>query len=49
MVLGDVEESVTIIEVEGDKALPPRLVKKRSDMLFVRGDGVIMVSPGEKR
>jgi len=47
MVLSDVEETVTIVEVEEENVDPAvRTVKKRSDMLFVRGDSVIMLSPG---
>jgi small nuclear ribonucleoprotein (snRNP)-like protein len=77
MVLSDVEETVTIVEVEEDNVDPAvrvsspfvplentisvclfpiafseglllidETVKKRSDMLFVRGDSVIMLSPG---
>lgn len=46
MVLGDVEESVTVKEV--DEETEEEIVKtsKRNiEMLFVRGDIVILVSP----
>ncbi|KAI8056891.1 hypothetical protein BDF22DRAFT_740399 [Syncephalis plumigaleata] len=44
MVLGDVEETITIVETEDDRDTL-RTVKRQSEMLFVRGDGVILVSP----
>ncbi|ORE07168.1 Sm-like ribonucleo protein [Rhizopus microsporus var. microsporus] len=46
MVLGDVEETITIVDVN-EKTLEEviRTVKRTFDMLFVRGDGVILVSP----
>jgi U6 snRNA-associated Sm-like protein LSm3 len=43
MVLGDVEETRTVVETDGDKETV-RKVKRESEMLFVRGDGVILVS-----
>jgi U6 snRNA-associated Sm-like protein LSm3 len=72
MVLGDVEETLTVHEVDPDTAeaivkvrvhaegrpapplarraapapsLAPQTTKRRFDMLFVRGDGVVLVSP----
>ena len=67
MVLGDVEETVTVVEVDEEtyeemtrvrpaadavhlSQLTPRTfllqtTKRQIDMLFVRGDGVIVVSP----
>ena len=46
MVLGDVEESVTTIEVDEETEEEMTKVTKRSmEMLFVRGDVVILVSP----
>ncbi|PHZ10594.1 putative LSM3-U6 snRNA-associated Sm-like protein [Rhizopus microsporus ATCC 52813] len=43
MVLGDVEETITIVDVNEETL--ESTVKRTFDMLFVRGDGVILVSP----
>lgn len=46
MVLGDVEETVTVVETLEDTY--EQIVKKQKrtiPMLFVRGDGVILISP----
>ena len=46
MVLGDVEESVTTIEIDEETEEETTKTSKRNiDMLFVRGDVVILVSP----
>jgi U6 snRNA-associated Sm-like protein LSm3 len=46
MVLGDVEEVVTTMDVDPEtQEEMVRTAKRRVDMLFVRGDGVILVSP----
>lgn len=46
MVLGDVEEVVTIVEVDEETYEEVHKTVKRSiPMLFVRGDGVILISP----
>ncbi|KAI8079945.1 uncharacterized protein BX664DRAFT_353084 [Halteromyces radiatus] len=46
MVLGNVEETITIVDVNEDTFQEViRTVKRTFDMLFVRGDGVILVSP----
>lgn len=44
MVMGDVEETIHIIEENEE----PKTIKKRSEMLFVRGDSVILISPPTK-
>ena len=46
IVLGDVEESVTSTEIdeETDEEMV-RVAKRNMDMLFVRGDVIILVSP----
>ncbi|KAJ2718733.1 Sm-like protein lsm3b [Coemansia sp. Benny D115] len=44
MVLGDVEETITIVEVNDDSQ-SVNTVNRKVPMLFVRGDGVILVSP----
>jgi len=46
--LSDVEETIMIVEVaegvpEGQGTV--NVAKRKMDMLFVRGDGVILVSP----
>ncbi|CAM9130829.1 unnamed protein product [Chrysoparadoxa australica] len=46
LVLGDVEETITVVEIDNDTEEELVTTSKRSiDMLFVRGDGVILVSP----
>ena len=46
MVLGDVEEIVTSVEVDEETYEEIIKTSKRQiDMLFVRGDGVILISP----
>ncbi|KAG8190925.1 hypothetical protein JTE90_002534 [Oedothorax gibbosus] len=47
MVLGDVEETVTTVEIDEETYEEVYHTTKRTvPMLFVRGDGVILVSPG---
>ncbi|KAL6045577.1 U4/U6-U5 snRNP complex subunit lsm3 [Balamuthia mandrillaris] len=46
MVLGEVEEVVTTVEI--DEETEEELIKRQTrsiDMLFARGDGVILISP----
>ncbi|KAJ2685515.1 U4/U6-U5 snRNP complex subunit lsm3 [Coemansia spiralis] len=46
MVLGEVEETITIVDVdEESNTQSVRTVNRKVPMLFVRGDGVILVSP----
>lgn len=46
LVLGEVEESVTVTEVDEETEEEMVKVSRRNiDMLFVRGDIVILVSP----
>nr|ALS05276.1 U6 snRNA-associated Sm-like protein LSm3 [Tortanus forcipatus] len=46
MVLGEVEETVTIVEIDEETYEEVYKATKRNiPMLFVRGDGVILVSP----
>jgi len=46
MVLGDVEEIINIVEIDEETYEEIYRQKKRTiQMLFVRGDGVILVSP----
>ncbi|SPO21633.1 probable LSM3 - U6 snRNA-associated Sm-like protein [Ustilago trichophora] len=46
LILGDVEETIYVVDVneEGGQETV-RVVKRQSEMLFVRGDSVILVSP----
>jgi U6 snRNA-associated Sm-like protein LSm3 len=46
MVLGDVEETHTVVEIDeetSEEIIKP--VKRKMELLFVRGDGVILVAP----
>ncbi|KAJ3363185.1 U4/U6-U5 snRNP complex subunit lsm3 [Allomyces javanicus] len=47
MVLGNVTESVTVVDVDlpNHQATGSNVAKRNIEMLFVRGDGVILVSP----
>jgi len=46
MVLGDAEETVTTVEIDEETYEEVYKTAKRTiPMLFVRGDGVILVSP----
>ncbi|KAJ1734162.1 U4/U6-U5 snRNP complex subunit lsm3 [Coemansia sp. BCRC 34490] len=46
MILGEVEETTTIVNVEdGSQGQSINTVNRKVPMLFVRGDGVILVSP----
>ena len=46
MILGDVEETVTSVEIDEETYKEVyRTTKRNIPMLFVRGDGVILVSP----
>ena len=46
MVLGDVEEKTTIVEVDDETYEGiSREVTRKIPLLFVRGDGIILVAP----
>lgn len=46
MVLGDAEETITTVEIDEETYEEVyRTTKRNIPMLFVRGDGVILVSP----
>ncbi|KAH8722706.1 hypothetical protein GQ44DRAFT_657947 [Phaeosphaeriaceae sp. PMI808] len=49
LVLGDVEETIFVAEEEEEEDQEPRVrtVKKQSEMLFVRGDSVVLIAPAE--
>ncbi|KAF8477876.1 like-Sm ribonucleoprotein [Gautieria morchelliformis] len=51
LILSDVEETIMVVDVpegvpETDGTV--RVAKRSIEMLFVRGDGVILVSPGSR-
>ncbi|TYJ55650.1 hypothetical protein B9479_003682 [Cryptococcus floricola] len=49
VVVSQAEESIYIVDVTEDgQPLQPRLEKRNFEMLFVRGDGVILLSPVEQ-
>ncbi|CZT19042.1 probable U6 snRNA-associated Sm-like protein LSm3 [Ramularia collo-cygni] len=43
LVLGDVTETIYMVDEEDEENV--RSVKKQSEMLFVRGDSVVLISP----
>ncbi|KAK8204579.1 hypothetical protein BKA81DRAFT_319312, partial [Phyllosticta paracitricarpa] len=45
LVLGDVEETIYVVEEDENEEDVVRTVKKQSEMLFVRGDSVVLISP----
>ncbi|KAF1346118.1 hypothetical protein BDV97DRAFT_378991 [Delphinella strobiligena] len=44
LVLGEVEETIYVVD-DDDESDNVRTVKKQSEMLFVRGDSVVLISP----
>ncbi|KAF5388440.1 hypothetical protein D9615_000553 [Tricholomella constricta] len=45
LILSDVEETIMLVDVEGAAEGTVNVAKRKMEMLFVRGDGVILVSP----
>ncbi|KAM7197204.1 putative U6 snRNA-associated Sm-like protein LSm3 [Naviculisporaceae sp. PSN 640] len=45
LVLGDVEELIYVVDDEDGEDDEIRTVSRKSDMLFVRGDSVVLISP----
>ncbi|GAA5973682.1 hypothetical protein JCM11641_005077 [Rhodosporidiobolus odoratus] len=46
MVLSDVEETIFVVDTDDASGQDVvRTVKRNADMLFVRGDGVVLVAP----
>jgi len=45
LILGDVEETIYVVDINEESGKETvRVVKRQSEMLFVRGDSVILVS-----
>ncbi|CAK7274787.1 hypothetical protein SEPCBS57363_006340 [Sporothrix epigloea] len=51
LVLGDVDETIYLTEEddEEDNSQEVRTVSRKSEMLFVRGDSVVLISPAPSR
>ncbi|KAL7413065.1 hypothetical protein BDY24DRAFT_415574 [Mrakia frigida] len=45
LILSDVEETITIVDIDEAGGESVRIAKRNVEMLFVRGDGVILVAP----
>ncbi|EEQ90008.1 small nuclear ribonucleoprotein [Blastomyces dermatitidis ER-3] len=45
LVLGDVEETIYIVEEDESEQEIIKTIKKQEEMLFVRGDSVVLISP----
>ncbi|TFK71788.1 Sm-like ribonucleo protein [Pluteus cervinus] len=47
LILSDVEETILLVDVDNPTPNPATInvAKRKMEMLFVRGDGVILVSP----
>ncbi|EDN05961.1 U6 snRNP-associated protein Lsm3 [Histoplasma capsulatum] len=45
LVLGDVEETIYIVEEDESEQEVIKTIKKQEEMLFVRGDSVVLISP----
>ncbi|RDW88672.1 hypothetical protein BP6252_00704 [Coleophoma cylindrospora] len=45
LVLGDVEETVYVVDEDDEDEEAVKTISKKSEMLFVRGDSVVLISP----
>ncbi|KAI9928207.1 U4/U6-U5 snRNP complex subunit lsm3 [Aspergillus wentii] len=45
VVLGEVEETIYVVEDDENGEETIRTIKKQEEMLFVRGDSVVLISP----
>ncbi|CAG8952690.1 hypothetical protein HYFRA_00008932 [Hymenoscyphus fraxineus] len=45
LVLGEVQETVYVVEEDDDGEETVKTIHKKSEMLFVRGDSVVLISP----
>ncbi|KAG8827085.1 U4/U6-U5 snRNP complex subunit lsm3 [Serendipita sp. 401] len=49
LIMSDVEETIMIVDPVPEGAKPSiRVAKRHMEMLYVRGDGVILVSPPQR-
>ncbi|KAL1878588.1 hypothetical protein VTK73DRAFT_7766 [Phialemonium thermophilum] len=45
LVLGEVEETIYVVDEEEDNDEEVKTLNRKSEMLFVRGDSVVLISP----
>ncbi|KAL1993246.1 hypothetical protein VTN49DRAFT_3195 [Thermomyces lanuginosus] len=45
LVLGDVEETIYVVEEDENGEETVKTIRKQEEMLFVRGDSVVLISP----
>ncbi|KAL1976545.1 hypothetical protein VTN31DRAFT_2827 [Thermomyces dupontii] len=45
LVLGDVEETIYVVEEDESGEETVKTIRKQEEMLFVRGDSVVLISP----
>ncbi|KAK2754544.1 U4/U6-U5 snRNP complex subunit lsm3 [Arachnomyces sp. PD_36] len=45
LVLGEVEETIYVVEEDENENETIKTIKKQEEMLFVRGDSVVLISP----
>ncbi|CAG8977834.1 hypothetical protein HYALB_00009000 [Hymenoscyphus albidus] len=45
LVLGEVQETVYVVDEDDDGEETVKTIHKKSEMLFVRGDSVVLISP----
>ncbi|KAE8310760.1 U6 snRNA-associated Sm-like protein LSm3 [Aspergillus parasiticus] len=45
LVMGDVEETIYVVEEDENEEEIIRTIKRQEEMLFVRGDSVVLISP----
>ncbi|KAK1769014.1 hypothetical protein QBC33DRAFT_557070 [Phialemonium atrogriseum] len=48
LVLGEVEETIYVVEDDEDDDEEIKTVNRKSEMIFVRGDSVVLISPGSQ-
>ncbi|KAK2068113.1 hypothetical protein P8C59_002776 [Phyllachora maydis] len=45
LVLGEVEETIYVVDEDDDEDDDIKTISKKSEMLFVRGDSVVLIAP----
>ncbi|CAI4219020.1 unnamed protein product [Parascedosporium putredinis] len=45
IVLGDVEETIYVVDDDEEPDAEPKTISRKAEMLFVRGDSVVLISP----